>query len=139
MWIPVYDGLLLEFELARVSTTASYAHGAIMITIYFTNYDVVYRSSNFAPLKCLTILKLKGKNSHRIKLDRTAPELAFEIRICPKFPTSALTMTSNNHRMMTNLKNKKNRWPKLRYSNANLPHIRYASKSENGRNRDANH
>lgn len=107
MRIPVYDRLLLEFEFARVSTAASYAHGAIMITIDFTDYDVVYGSSNFAPLKGLTILKLKRKNSHRIKLDGTAPELAFKIRICPKFPTSALTMTSNNHRMMTNLKNKK--------------------------------
>lgn len=107
MWIPVYYRLLLEFELARVSTTAFYTHGAVMITIDFTNNDVVYRSSDLAPLKCLTIFKLKGKDPYRIKLNGTAPELAFEIRICPKFPTSALTMAGNNHRMMTNLKHRK--------------------------------
>lgn len=104
MWVPVYDRLLLEFEFAGVSTTAFYAHGAIVVTIDFSNYDVIYRSSDLAPLKCLSIFKLKGKSSHRIELDGTTPELAFEIRICPKFPPSALTVTGNNHRMMTNLK-----------------------------------
>lgn len=103
MWVPVYDRLLLEFEFAGVSTTAFYAHGAIMVTIDFSNYNVIYRSCDLAPLKCLSIFKLKGKNSHRIKLDRATPELAFEIRICPKFPPPAFTVTGNDHWMMTNL------------------------------------
>lgn len=60
MRISVYDRLLLELELAGVITAAFYAHGAIMITIDFTNYDIVYGSGHLAPLKCLTILKLKG-------------------------------------------------------------------------------
>lgn len=114
MWVPVYDGLFLEFEFARVCTTAFYAHGAVVIAVDFTNYDVIYRSGDLAPLKCLPIFKLKSKNPHRIKLNGTTPELAFEIRISPKLPTSALTVAGNNHRMMTNLKRiERNYWPKL--------------------------
>jgi hypothetical protein len=36
MWISVYDGLLLELELAGVIATAPDAHGSIMVTIDFT-------------------------------------------------------------------------------------------------------
>ena len=104
MRVSVYDRLLLKFELARVVATALDAHGAIVVAVYFSKYDIVYRSSDLAPLKCFTIFKLQGEGTHRIKLNRTPPELAFEIRICPEFPASPLTVTSNNHRVVTHLK-----------------------------------
>lgn len=103
MGISVYDGLLLEFELAGVVATALYTHGAIMITINFTKNNVVYGSGNLAPLKGLTILKLQGKDTNRIKLNRSPPKLPLEIGICPEFPPSSLTVTSNNHWVVTYL------------------------------------
>lgn len=69
MWISVYDRLLLELQLARVIATASDAHGAIMITINFSQYNVVNRSGDLTPLEHLTILKLQVEDTHGIKLN----------------------------------------------------------------------
>ena len=66
MWSLVHDRLLFELELARIIPTAFDAHGAIMVTVDFTNYDVVYGSGHLAPLKCLTIFKLKSKDTNGI-------------------------------------------------------------------------
>jgi len=79
MWSLVDDRLLLELQLARIIPTAFDPHGAIMITIDFTNYDVVYGSSHLAPLKCLAIFKLKSKSTNRIQLDRTSPEFTLDV------------------------------------------------------------
>lgn len=103
MWITVYYRLLFELELARILSSALDAHGTIMITIDLTKDDVVYRSGNLAPFKSFSIFKLKRENANRIKLNRTPPEFALEIGVSPEFPASALTVTSNNHWVMTHL------------------------------------
>lgn len=58
MWISIYDRLFLELELAGVLATAFDSHGAIVITVNFSQYDIVNGSSDLAPLKRLPILKL---------------------------------------------------------------------------------
>lgn len=60
MWVSVNDRLLLELEFARVIATAPNAHGAIVITINFPKYDIVYGSGDLAPLEGLAIVKLQG-------------------------------------------------------------------------------
>jgi hypothetical protein len=104
MGIPVYDGLLLELELARIFSTALDTHGSVVITINFTKYNVVYGSGDLAPLKGLSILKLQGEDTNRIELNRPPPKLPLEIGISPEFPASSLTVTSNYHRVVTYLK-----------------------------------
>jgi len=41
MWVSVYNRLLFELQLARIISTSFDAHSAIVITVNFTNYDVV--------------------------------------------------------------------------------------------------
>jgi hypothetical protein len=101
--IPVYDGLLLELELAGVVSTALDAHCSIVVTINFTKYNVVYGGGDLAPLKGLTVLKLQGEDTNRIKLNRPPPKLPFEIGVSPELPASSLTVASNYHRVVTNL------------------------------------
>lgn len=103
MRISVDDRLLFKFQLTGVFTTALNAHGAIMVTIDLSQYDIVYRGGDFAPLKCFTIFKLQINDTHWIKLYRTPPKLPFEIRITPKFPASSITVTSYNHRVVAHL------------------------------------
>jgi hypothetical protein len=101
MGIPVYDGLLLELELAGVVSAALDAHCSIVVTINFTKYNVVYGGGDLAPLKGLTVLKLQGEDTNRIELNRPPPKLPLEIGISPEF---SLTVTSNYHRVVTYLK-----------------------------------
>lgn len=105
MRVSVYDRLLLKFKLARVVATALDAHSAIVVTVYFSKDNIVYRRSDLAPLKCFTIFKLQGEDPYRIKLNGAPPELTFEVGVCPEFPASSLTVTSNNHWVVTYLKN----------------------------------
>lgn len=103
MGISVNDGLLLELELAGVVSISPNAHGTIMVTVNLTKDDIVDRSGDFAPLKCLSIFKLESKNTYGIKLDGSAPKFSFQIGISPEFPASAITMTSNDHWVVTHL------------------------------------
>lgn len=132
MRIPVYYRLLLEFEFAWKLMISLYAHGAIVIAIQLSKYKVINGSSNLerrfvylnnlrcsvgihdefskrcsplylAPLENFAIIKLKCKNTNGIKLDWATPKLAFQITVSKKFPSITLTVTSNNHWMMTNL------------------------------------
>lgn len=107
MRISVNDRLFFELQFARVLSTTFYAHGTIMIAIDFSQYNVIDGSGNFTPLKFLTILKLQGQNTYRIKLNRPTPELPSKVGITPKFPSHTVTMTSNNHWVVTNLKPQK--------------------------------
>lgn len=79
MRVSVNDGLLFELELAGVSAAALDAHSAIVITVNLSQYDIVYRSGDLAPLKCFAIIELQGEDTHGIKLYGTSPKLAFEI------------------------------------------------------------
>ena len=103
MGIPIYYRLLFELKLAGIVSAAFDSHGAIMITVNFTDYNVVYGSCHLSPLKCLAIFKLKHKYTNRIQLDGATPKFTLEIRVSPEFPTSALTVTGNNHGMVTDL------------------------------------
>jgi hypothetical protein len=74
-----------------------------VVTINFTKYNVVYGGGDLAPLKGLTVLKLQGEDTNRIKLNRPPPKLPFEIGVSPELPASSLTVASNYHRVVTNL------------------------------------
>lgn len=103
MGISVYDGLLLELELARVFATALDAHCSIVVAINFTKYNVVYGGGDLTPLKGLTVLELQGEDTNRIKLNRPPPKLPFEIGVSPELPASSLTVACNYHRVVTYL------------------------------------
>ena len=104
VWIAINYRLFFEFKLAGVLATPIDTHCAIVITINFANYDIVYGGSHFTPLKCFSIIKLEGKNSYRIKLNGPTPELPFQIGITPESPTSTFTVACNNHWVMADLK-----------------------------------
>lgn len=106
MRITVNDGLFLEFQFARILAAAFDSHGAIVITINLANDDIVYGCCDFAPLKGLPIFKLEGEYPHGIKLNGSTPKFPFQIRICPEFPASSITVTSDYHWMVTDLNSK---------------------------------
>ncbi|KAF5791274.1 hypothetical protein HanXRQr2_Chr09g0392761 [Helianthus annuus] len=46
MWVPLYDGLLLEFQLTRIIFVPLDTHRAIMVTIKLSQNKVVYGCCN---------------------------------------------------------------------------------------------